>query len=150
MKSDTSEKGLESLIVAAMTGQTVSRPERVGETPASYGPVGWIAGDPKDYDRDYALDFPKLTSFLQTTQPTVFAQLGIAVVVAHQLFDPPLRLEGCLDALLRPPLAAGNDDHAGERAHDHAMAAVELDQTRLGHPDVHEVQQYDGAAGEEN
>jgi type I restriction enzyme R subunit len=79
MKSDTSEKGLEGLIVASMTGAASStRPERVGETVASYGPVEWIAGDPKDYDRDYAVDLPKLFSFLQVTQFTVFDQLGIS------------------------------------------------------------------------
>jgi len=46
MSTDTSEKGLESLIVAWMTGQTdgsqVAR--GTGEPPAAYG-GGWILGD---------------------------------------------------------------------------------------------------------
>src|SRR5688572_14523512 len=58
--TDTSEKGLESLIVAGMMA------------------AGWIAGDAKDYDRDHALDFTKLLSFLQATQPEVVEQLGLS------------------------------------------------------------------------
>jgi len=43
MTTDTSEKGLESLIVDAMTDR------------------GWIAGAPIDYDREYAIDLKQLT-----------------------------------------------------------------------------------------
>ena len=59
MKTDTSEKGLESLIVAGMT-------ER-----------GWIAGDPKDYDREYAVDLNQLSAFLRATQPDVIEALDL-------------------------------------------------------------------------
>lgn len=60
--TDTSEKGLESLIVAALTGE------------GSYE-----AGEPQDYDRDHAVDLAKLLAFLQETQPRTVEQLGIAV-----------------------------------------------------------------------
>jgi type I restriction enzyme R subunit len=70
MSTDTSEKGLESLIVAWMTGQTdgsqVAR--GTGEPPAAYG-GGWILGDTRDYHRESAVDLTQLTAFLRTTQP---------------------------------------------------------------------------------
>ncbi len=53
MKTDTSEKGLESLIVANMTA------------------CGWIAGDPKDYEREYAVDLAQLRAFVEATQPSL-------------------------------------------------------------------------------
>ncbi len=37
-----------------------------------------MLGDPKDYDRDHAVDLAKLFTFLQATQPKIFAQLGLA------------------------------------------------------------------------
>jgi len=48
--TDTSEKGLESLIVARMTS------------------TGWIAGTPSDYDRAYAVDLVQLREFVKATQ----------------------------------------------------------------------------------
>ena len=83
--SDTSEKGLESLIFNSLTGYgsgAASGAEGVRET----GSVRYVAGDPKDYDRDHAVDIDKLLAFLETTQPRVFAQLGIAT-------DGPARLK---------------------------------------------------------
>src|SRR3972149_9142436 len=77
--SDTSEKGLESLIVRALTGfppRDFTRPESREESP--YGGTGYVAGDPLDYDRDYAVDFTKLLSFLKATQPKVVEQLELA------------------------------------------------------------------------
>lgn len=59
MKTDTSEKGLETLIVAAMTGG------------------GWIQGDPNDYDRDYAVDLVHLRTFLNETQPQAAESLDL-------------------------------------------------------------------------
>ncbi|MBE0411469.1 MAG: type I restriction endonuclease subunit R, partial [Anaerolineales bacterium] len=83
--SDTSEKGLESLIFNSLTGYgsgAVPGAEGVRET----GSVRYLAGDPKDYDRDHAVDIDKLLAFLETTQPRVFTQLGIAA-------DGPARLK---------------------------------------------------------
>ncbi|MCC7014978.1 MAG: type I restriction endonuclease subunit R [Planctomycetes bacterium] len=71
MKSDTSEKGLESLIVAAMTAPPPPPPpakgDRVAERPATYG-TGWLLGDAKDYDREYAVDLVQLRAFVAATQ----------------------------------------------------------------------------------
>lgn len=49
--TDTSEKGLESLIVDSLLGDS-----------------GYVAGAPSDYDRDSAVDLVKLTAFLRATQ----------------------------------------------------------------------------------
>ena len=59
MTTDTSEKGLESLIVTAMAG------------------AGWIAGDPMDYEREYAVDLAQLRSFVQATQPVIAEALDL-------------------------------------------------------------------------
>jgi type I restriction enzyme R subunit len=53
VSTDVSEKGLETLIVGHMTSAA----------------GGWIAGDPKDYEREYAVDLTQLTAFLRVTQP---------------------------------------------------------------------------------
>lgn len=69
MTTDTSEKGLESLIIAAMTGgaqPTAAQTAR--ESPAPYGMDGWILGDAGDYDREYAVDLVQLHAFLLATQ----------------------------------------------------------------------------------
>ena len=50
MKTDTSEKGLETLIVSDMVAR------------------GWIEGDARDYDRAYAVDLAQLRAFLEATQ----------------------------------------------------------------------------------
>ena len=34
-------------------------------------------GQPKDYDRDYAVDLSKLLAFLRVTQPNLLSQLGL-------------------------------------------------------------------------
>src|ERR1039458_6745349 len=57
--TDTSEKGLETLIFSSMTA------------------FGWIAGDARDYDRDYAVDLVQLTAFLQQTQESVASELQL-------------------------------------------------------------------------
>jgi type I restriction enzyme R subunit len=53
MKTDTSEKGLEALIVGHMTAD------------------GWLAGNPNDYDRSYAVDLAQLRAFIAAMQPTL-------------------------------------------------------------------------------
>jgi len=71
MPTDTSEKGLEALIVAQMTGQPpLSLPVDLEESPEPFaGLHHYILGDPKDYDREYALDLVQLRTFVNTTQP---------------------------------------------------------------------------------
>ena len=79
--SDISEKGLESLIVAALTGYTEEAAPQVDVARESaagpYGGAGYVEGNPADYDRDHAVDLAKLLSFLHATQPTVVEQLGL-------------------------------------------------------------------------
>ncbi|QVL48803.1 MAG: type I restriction endonuclease subunit R [Thiocapsa sp.] len=58
--TDTSEKGLESLIVTSLVEG-----------------AGYIQGDPKDYDREHAVDLVKLLRFLSDTQPEAVQALGI-------------------------------------------------------------------------
>lgn len=89
MPSDTSEKGLEHLIVAALTGtrsHAAPTGDGIGDPSAPYGGVGYVLGDSQDYDRDHAVDLAKLLAFLQATQPQVFAQFGLA-------YDGPARLK---------------------------------------------------------
>jgi type I restriction enzyme, R subunit len=65
MTTDTSEKGLESLIVRAMAGQSaVAGADRGGGGHEPSMGTGWIAGDQKDYYRDYAIDLTQLRTFL--------------------------------------------------------------------------------------
>src|SRR4051812_12445534 len=60
MPTDTSEKGLETLIVASLTEE-----------------AGYQAGDPNHYDREHAVDAVKLMAFLTATQPEIVERLGI-------------------------------------------------------------------------
>lgn len=59
MKTNTSEKGLEKLIVDHMTS------------------TGWLAGNPDDYDRAYAVDLPQLREFITSTQPIIIEALDL-------------------------------------------------------------------------
>ncbi|MDX2034152.1 MAG: type I restriction endonuclease subunit R [Blastocatellia bacterium] len=58
--TDTSEKGLESLIVADMLGG------------------GWLAGDAREYDRDFCVALPHLREFVAATQPRLAAAFELA------------------------------------------------------------------------
>ena len=69
MTTDTTEKGLESLICTALTGAACD-PAQEGvtrERPSTYG-AGWICGEPQDYDREYCVDLAQLSAFLHATQ----------------------------------------------------------------------------------
>ncbi len=84
MAADTSEKGLETLIVRHMTGTdgllpvapvgTVGSPITVvaALALAPMGGTSYLAGSPKDYDRAHALDVHQLFAFLRATQPDAF------------------------------------------------------------------------------
>jgi type I restriction enzyme R subunit len=72
MTADTSEQGLEALIVRAMTGRTDMLAPAYIATEASVpvaGGTGWLLGDAAHYDRDYCVDLVQLRAFLQLTQP---------------------------------------------------------------------------------
>jgi type I restriction enzyme R subunit len=78
--TDTTEKGLESLIVAAMTLDTTLAPARPNEghdPSALYGGGGWILGDWRDYDREFAVDLTQLAEFFRATQPEAIEALDI-------------------------------------------------------------------------
>src|SRR5262249_3191999 len=69
--TDTSEKGLEALIVAQMTGRSASAHAGPGidEEPEPFvGLHNWILGNPRDYDRAFAVDLAQLRVFLAGTQ----------------------------------------------------------------------------------
>src|SRR5258708_6484537 len=80
MKTDTSERGLEELIVTAMTGRakfaSVSEEEILEASEATRG-TGWLLGDPRKYDREYCVDLSHLRAFLEATQPEVAAALEL-------------------------------------------------------------------------
>ncbi|MGI8643920.1 MAG: type I restriction endonuclease subunit R [Thermomicrobiales bacterium] len=81
MATDTTERGLETLIVDYLTGVT-SAPSAdttgIAETRGGYRTGDYIEGDPRDYDRDHAVDVVQLFAFLQTTQPEVIERLNLA------------------------------------------------------------------------
>ena len=79
MTTDTSEKGLETLIMRHMTGVDglAVTPGVIAEPPAAGG-TGYFAASAKDYDRAHVLDVPRLFAFLRATQPEAFTKLGIA------------------------------------------------------------------------
>uniref|UniRef100_UPI00374CC939 type I restriction endonuclease n=1 Tax=Rhodoferax sp. TaxID=50421 RepID=UPI00374CC939 len=89
MSTDTSERGLETLIVRYMTGTDglmPSAPIGTGAAPTNnvtarpQSPEGWqgyLAGSPKDYDRAHALDVYQLFAFLRAMQPEAFKKLAI-------------------------------------------------------------------------
>ncbi len=81
MTTDTSEKGLETIIVRHMTGMDglAVVPNRVAERPPPpYAGAGYTAGSAQDYDRAHALDVPQLFAFLRATQPEAFKKLTLA------------------------------------------------------------------------
>ena len=103
--TDTSEKGLESLIVSALTGRPIPdtatgpRDER-----APYGGAGYVQGVSHDFDRDYAVDLAKLLDFLQATQPDVVEHFDLtADTIRRRKFLARLRDEitrrGIIDVL---------------------------------------------------
>jgi type I restriction enzyme, R subunit len=61
MNTDTSEKGLESLIVKATTSG-----------------AGWMQGKGEDYDREYGVDLVQLQAFLHETQPEQLEALELS------------------------------------------------------------------------
>ncbi len=87
MTTDTTEKGLENLIVSAMTGQLcdpAAEPDMVRLQRPAYGGTGWLCGHPQDYDREYAVDLFQLRAFLEATQPEPARALDLGA-------DSPIR-----------------------------------------------------------
>jgi type I restriction enzyme R subunit len=99
MTTDTTEKGLEALIVAAMTGRSA---------PASQDGFSddWLLGDPGDYDRAWTVDLAQLRAFIAATQPLLVATLDLdADTPTRQKFLARLQGEiskrGIVDVLRR-------------------------------------------------
>jgi type I restriction enzyme R subunit len=74
MKTDTSEKGLEALIVAEMTGRQMQglglASGGFSEDPEPFvGFHNWLLGNQKDYDRAWTVDLVQLRAFIGATQP---------------------------------------------------------------------------------
>ena len=81
MTTDTTEKGLEALIVRAMTGRTDVLVPTHAATETSVpvaGGTGWLLGDPAHYDRDYCIDLVQLRGFLLATQPDTLEAVALA------------------------------------------------------------------------
>lgn len=79
MTTDTTERGLETLIMGDLTGGDglSASLDTISATPLG---VGYFVGSPKDYDRAHCLDVAQLFAFLQTTQPKEFKKLNIAAI----------------------------------------------------------------------
>ena len=80
MTTDTSEKGLETLIMRHLTGADGLAPaaiDYVADASALPGGNGWIAGYAEAYDRAHALDPVQLFTFLRITQPDEFKKLDL-------------------------------------------------------------------------
>ena len=78
--TDTSEGGLEALIVRHLTGSLpgLAPPTgAAGEDRQPYAGAGYVEGDPADYDRGHAVDLAKLLDFLRATQPEAVEALGL-------------------------------------------------------------------------
>jgi type I restriction enzyme R subunit len=88
MTTDTSERGLETLIMrhmtgtdglgtsAAMTGKLPSE-DSAADSEEPFGGTGWIAGRAEDCDRAWALDLYQLLEFIKATQADKLERLNI-------------------------------------------------------------------------
>ncbi len=82
MTTDMSERGLESLIVQAMTGRTdVLVPAHIAtETSVPVaGGTGWLLGDAAHYNREYCVDLVQLRGFIRATQGTLVDALALDI-----------------------------------------------------------------------
>ncbi len=78
--TDTTEAGLEALIVRHLVGSTPgipTPPAAPGEDRVPYGGRGYVEGGARDYDKDHAVDSVKLLDFLLATQPEAVEQFGL-------------------------------------------------------------------------
>ena len=75
--TDTSERGLESVLVAWLTGQPDGPAGGIAELPAAYD-ADYRPGHSDDFDADHALDTHQLFAFLAATQPDELAKVNAA------------------------------------------------------------------------
>ena len=87
--TDTSEKGLETLIVESLTGE-----------------AGYVQGSNEDYSREHVVDLAKLREFIEATQPEVVEDLVLdqdcpkRTQFLHRL-DAEIAKRGVIDVLRR-------------------------------------------------
>ncbi len=81
MSTDTSERGLERRICAALTGSScdAASPQQGpnGKAAVPSGSKGWVCGHPGDYDRQYTVDLAQLLAFCVETQPDAYEGLQL-------------------------------------------------------------------------
>lgn len=80
MRTNTSEGGLEALIIADMTGtRGVQHVADVVSSPSDAMAElrHWQIGDPRDYDRAWTLDLVQFTEFVRSTQPALISALSL-------------------------------------------------------------------------
>ena len=117
MPTDTSELGLERLIVRHLAGISEHPPVPVNtaqEPQAVYAPGGYVLGRASDYNRDVALDVAQLLAFLQATNPKAMDTLELAAEgikrtqFLHRL-QGEITKRGVVDVLRKgaQPVAAG-------------------------------------------
>jgi type I restriction enzyme R subunit len=95
--TDTSEKGLETLIVESLVGKAAQQPgvPQLEDKPAKPEIPHYFQGDSKDYDRAHAVDWAKLSTFLETAQPKVVEEFNLLVEgPSRQQFLGRLQLPG--------------------------------------------------------
>ena len=79
--TDTSEKGLETLIIESLVGKVEQEPgpAKLNDKPSKPEIPHYVQGDSRDFDKSHAVDWAKLTTFLETTQPKVVEDLNLLV-----------------------------------------------------------------------
>lgn len=80
MPTDTSEKGLEQLIVRHLAGiseHPTAPTGAIADRPRPDAAGGYVLGQAQDFNRELAIDVVQLLAFLNTTQPKVVAALGL-------------------------------------------------------------------------
>ena len=78
MTTDTSEKGLETLVVETLTRLPTSGTTTIGGlTEAEDEGGGWIAGQPDDYNREHAIDLVQFRAFVRATQEPLLVALDL-------------------------------------------------------------------------
>ena len=91
MRTNTTEAGLEALIVADMTGngsdtyrtarangqEAKDLSAHAADPAGTYGQC-WLPGEASDYERTYAVDLRQLRLFLEATQPKLAEELDLA------------------------------------------------------------------------
>lgn len=95
MPTNTSEAGLETLIVASLT-RAASAPanDAQSEGVQESGAASWTLGESCDYDRDFAVDLRQLTEFLVGTQPKAAETLHLADPASPKRLKFISRLQG--------------------------------------------------------